>query len=385
MTAPGQGRIALLDTFRFTAVTLALLQHVSSRHGLDGMSGGADQVWKLITRGATPSLLIIFGMMLEIAYARKFASGPGLTIQRMLYRAVLCYAAFVISSFVATSSGKDNLISLVGSFFLLAQVPYAGILVTYVFLLVIGIGVIALRLRSGFPALLAVVGLIWLFDALYLEGTSLWPFPFAQLGGALLGWGDAYGPSVLHGLTLVVFGMALAAAIFSHQPSRGAGAVVAIMLVGAAGLVLEAVRTDGLYRLAIGIADFAAYRAGNDPIYYAYGICASMVYLALAILLHSAMPLRARRLISTLGCQTLAYYVVGNAVLLLLPDFPVTSSAGIALLSAIMLPTFWVCTLLWLGWARSSPGLARADRWVRVGLEALVPRSRNRQAVVRVP
>jgi hypothetical protein len=89
-------------------------------------------------------------------------------------------------------------------------------------------------------------------------------------------------------------------------------------------------------------------------------------------------------LISTLGSQTLAYYVVGNAVLLLLPDFPVTSGAGIALLSAMMLPTFWICTLLWLSWACSSPSLARADTWVRVGLEALVPRSQNRQAVVRV-
>ena len=41
MTAPSPGRIALLDTFRFTAVTLALLQHVSSQYGLDGISGGA--------------------------------------------------------------------------------------------------------------------------------------------------------------------------------------------------------------------------------------------------------------------------------------------------------------------------------------------------------
>ena len=383
MTAPRPGRIALLDTFRFTAVTLALLQHVSSQYGLDEVSGGL--FWKLITRGATPSLLIIFGMMLEIAYARKFAAGPGLTIQRMLYRAVLCYAAFVVSSFVATASGKDNLISLAGAFLLLAQVPYASILVTYVVLLVIGIGVIALRLRGGFAALLAMVGLIWLVDALYLEGTGLWPFPLAQIGGVLLGWGGAFGPSALHGLTLVVFGMAVAAAVFSHQPSRGARAAAAAMLLASAGILLEAARNDGLHRLAVGIADFTAYRAGNDIIYYAYGVGAAVGYMALAAVLHLALPPRARRLIGALGSQTLAYYVVGNAVLLMLPALPLTSGGtGIAILSAVLLPAFWVCTLLWLSWARSSRLLARAETWLRSGLQALVPRGRNGQAVVRV-
>ena len=197
-----------------------------------------------------------------------------------------------ISSFVATASGKDNLISFVGSFLLLAQVPYASILVTYVFLLVIGIGVIALRLRSGFPALLAMVGLIWLFDALCLEGTSLWPFPFAQTRRCAPGlgrrfraeraaWPDAR--RLRHGAG----GRRLLAPTVTRRqvPSRRSCWLVP------AGILLEAVRTGGLHLLAVGIADFAAYRAGNDTIYYAYGVCAAMVYMALAALLHLAMPL----------------------------------------------------------------------------------------------
>jgi uncharacterized membrane protein len=81
MTAPSTGRIALLDTFRFTAVTLALLQHVSLQYGLDKNLAGASLVWKLVARGATPSLLVIFGMMLEIAYARNFTASRNIVVQ----------------------------------------------------------------------------------------------------------------------------------------------------------------------------------------------------------------------------------------------------------------------------------------------------------------
>ena len=375
MTAPSTGRIALLDTFRFTAVTLALLQHVSLQYGLDRNLAGASLVWKLVARGATPSLLVIFGMMLEIAYARNFTASRNIVVQRMLYRVVLCYAAFVMSSFFASAAGKDNLISFFGSFMLLALVPYSNILATYIFLLVIGIGVIALRLKGGFAVLLGLVGLIWTVDRLYIDATSPWPFPFAQLGGGLLGWGNQLAPSALHGLTLVVAGMALAAAVFSREPSRGAWATVVAMLLAAAGILAEAIWNSGARQVAVGLADFGAYRASNDIIYYAYGLCTATAYLVLAAVLHLVAPSRLRPLITELGSQTLAYFVVGNAVLLMLPTFLVTNGVGSAIIIAVLLPTFWICTLLWLSWARSSRLLARAERSVRAGLETWTPRA----------
>ena len=66
MSTDKRERISLLDTFRFVAVTFALLAHVATQHGLDQYETDLGLLSKALTRSATPSLLIVFGVMLEI-------------------------------------------------------------------------------------------------------------------------------------------------------------------------------------------------------------------------------------------------------------------------------------------------------------------------------
>ncbi len=80
-------RVSFLDTFRFVAVTFALLAHVATQHGFDLYDTDSGLVSKALTRSATPSLLIVFGVMLEIVYGRRFADKPDMVASRMLYRA----------------------------------------------------------------------------------------------------------------------------------------------------------------------------------------------------------------------------------------------------------------------------------------------------------
>ncbi len=359
MTTPNPGRIALLDTFRFTTVTLALLQHASQSVGVGWAGSEAGLVWTVVTRGGTPALLIVFGMMLELAYARKLAQGWTVVIPRMLYRAVLCGLAAILSLALAALAGRYNL---------------GSILATYVFLLVIGIGVIGLRRRAGFVGLLLLVALIWLLDRLYLDATSPWPHPLAHLGGALLGWGNAFGPSALHGLTLVVLGMALAAAVFAEEASGQALAALTAMLLVSAAVLLVDVAAEGPRALAVGLADFSAYRSGNAPAYYAFGACVAMALMGAAVLLHATAPPRAGRLFGRLGSATLPYFVIGNTILLL-PSFEADGPATIAFFLAAHLAASWLCTLAWLAHARRSRGLARAEAWTRAQLEAWTVRA----------
>ena len=71
--------------------------------------------------------------------------------------------------------------------------------------------------RLWFPVLLGLVGVVWLADLVYIDGAAPWPRPFRNLGGVLLGLGDTFGPSVLHSVTFVVFGMTLGGAAFARR------------------------------------------------------------------------------------------------------------------------------------------------------------------------
>ena len=374
MSISKAARIPFLDTFRFVAVTFALLAHVCLHHGLDRDGTISDLLRTSLTRTATPSLLVLFGVMLEIVYARRFTERPLVAASRMVYRAALCYLAFAASALVALVGGEVGVGGFLGSVILLTSVPYAAIFKLYLFLLLLGIGVVAARARYGVGCLLAIVGPVWLADALWIDGSGPLPPPFRHLGGLLLGWGENHGPSVLHGTTLVVFGMALGGVVFSPAASRPAKALLALLLAAAATVLSRELWGEGPRHLLAGIADITAFRSDNDIVYYAFGIWAAVLLMGAAYVLHLAVPARLRRLAGRLGPETFAYFFIGNAVLLLMPHLEVQGALRAVTLVVAHLVVFCALTLLWLGWTRDNPLLSRAEAWGQAQAQALTMR-----------
>lgn len=364
-------RVPFLDTFRFVAVTFALLAHVATQHGLDRYETDLGLLSKTLTRSATPALLIVFGVMLEIVYSRRFADKPDLAASRMLYRAGLCYAAFAVSAFIAFVAGKKSPEAFVGAVALLTTVQYSLIFKLYLFLLTVGVGIVAARVRYGMAGLLGLVGVVWLADLVYIDGSGPWPRPFRNLGGVLLGLGDAFGPSVLHSVTFVVFGMALGGAAFARRPSRSARATVALLLVVAAAALAWEVGGSGLRQVMVGIATEEMSRNGNDVVYYAYGLWAAVALMGLAHVVHLAAPAWLRRVAGTLGSETFAYFFIGNAILLALPAFELRGAPTVVMVFAAYLLVFCGVTLIWLSRARDSlPLLSRVEAWGQARMHA---------------
>jgi hypothetical protein len=364
-------RVSFLDTFRFVAVTFALLAHVATQHGFDLYDTDSGLVSKALTRSATPSLLIVFGVMLEIVYGRRFADKPDMVASRMLYRATLCYVAFVASAFIAFLAGKKSLESVAGAATLLTSVQYTLIFKLYFFLLIAGVGIVAVRVRYGMASLLVLVGLVWLADLAYISESRPLPQPFRNLGGVLFGLGDTFGPSVLHSITFVAFGMALGGVAFARRSSRAARAAVALLLVLAAAALAWEVRSSGLRQVMVGIATEEMSRNSNDVVYYAYGLWAAVALMGLAYVVHLAAPAWLRRVAATLGSETFAYFFIGNAILLALPRFEVHGALSVAALFAAYLLVFCGVTLVWVSRARDSlPLLSRVEAWGQARMHA---------------
>jgi hypothetical protein len=152
------------------------------------------------------------------------------------------------SAFIAFVAGNKSLEAVVGARALLTTVPYTLIFKLYFFLLIIGVGIVAARVRYGMGSLLALVGLIWLADLLYINESGPWPQPFRHLGGMLFGLGSTFGPSVLHSITLVVFGMTLGGVAFPRRSSRSAKVKIALLPVAAAVVLAWEIWSNGLRR-----------------------------------------------------------------------------------------------------------------------------------------
>lgn len=365
------GRIHFLDTFRFVAVTFALVAHITTQHGFEEYQTGLSLLSKSLTRAATPSLLMVFGIMLEIVYSRKFADNRTLVASRMLHRAALCYVAFTASALVTLVVGKRDIEGFIGAASLLTTVPYTLIFKLYLFLLIIGVGIVATRVKYGLASLLVLVGLVWGVDLLLVDGSAPWPQPFRNLGGVLFGLGSTFGPSVLHGVTLVVFGMMIGGAVFGRRSSRSATATVVLLLALAAASLFWEVRSHGLRQTLVSIADDQMYRNSNDVNYYAYGAWAAVSLMSFAYVLHRISPAPLRSLMNRLGSETLAYFLIGNCILLAMPVFQVQGVLEFSLLFPAYLLVFCGATLLWLNYARGNQSLARVEAWCQARVQAL--------------
>lgn len=320
-------RILYLDRFRFLAVTFAIFAHVLIKHSVAESELQAVGLWlTLATRTATPALLVILGIMVAIVYGPRFGDEPTRTSARILRRSLQCYAAFVAIVLTGFAAGHQDLETALLALPFLARVSNGTIFQLYVLLLPATIGLLFLRERYGAAGLVAALLAVWLaspaLDA--LEGP--WPDILSVPGSLVFGLGGEWGPSAFHGLSLVAFGMLLGATIV------GTGGVRRGHAIGASAVALGALLVIALDVIRIGPQSFAGsivhfdiYRGTNALQYYAFGVVSVLVLLAACRIVSPHLPERPLAPIDRIGSLTLTYFLLGEILVLVLPDPPIVA------------------------------------------------------------
>jgi len=324
-------------------VGLALFAHGVTTFGGVATLGDASPFVQLLVRTATPTFVFMFGIMLELVYARR-ARSDGLrpVSRRLLLRSAQCYLGYQLTVIAAVIGGYLTAGDAAEALVFLQKSRFGNILRFYSLAMLAAIPILWVRLRSG-PATYAVLlALVWAAAPALaaLEG-RVGAGPLGSWAGILFGIGEMrVGPSVWHGMTFTLVGMMIAAtlvgfrsATFSLRTFRLSSAgVIAICALISGALVLE----SSAFEVAKAFAGFE-YRSSNHFGYYAIGLVAStstLVLLSLVVPAHGALAAWTRTPLS-LGTSSLLSFTAGNVILNLIPAPLVALGTGMPIAAAL--------------------------------------------------
>lgn len=327
-------RLNFVDSSRGLAVVLAMLSHALLQFSANVDVLETVRPWiSIVTRSATPTFMILFGIMIEVAYLRKLREGSALrTVQtRLLARAITCYALFVCITVAAFATGKLGGVETFKALSYQANGRFGTILKIYAVLFLLILVTLPLARRFGAWFFLGFATVAWIvrWVAMETDLSDLYVLHF------LIGHAKGFGPAILVGMTFVAFGMAIGEALTGRSKWR----LAAILLSGAVLQVAWSIGEHGYMEWMV--QTVKTYRWINDPVYFAYGIVACALCLAIFALWHSFAAIPAPTALDTLGRDTLLFYGGGNIVINLLPYY-----GGTAVWGALM-PVAFLLFLIW--------------------------------------
>lgn len=343
--SPKIKRLPALDLARGWAILATLVVHGFIVFGVwNDLPSGARGV----LRTATPTFVVLFGMMLEIVYVPRVQRVGLADVRRQTrLRSLQCYAMLMVCALASLLSGYISPKGLLATAFFAAPGGFAGILQFYSVVLLLVPTLLALRMRWGQMALLLPVAAAWLLGGL---PDNLELGVLGNPAAVLLGVGQGLGPSAAQGLTFVVFGMFLGRAVVERVTTgrieRRSGAAVAAFLALAICLLVADVAGSDLRTTVVNIIENRRYRGMNHPVYYAWGVFGSVLHIGAAWLLLGTAKLQSRLGIGALGRCSLFAFTLGNVVHFLLPalreePFVLRLSFALGSIAAVIGTTVW--------------------------------------------
>src|SRR5690606_34175819 len=147
-----------------------------------------------ITRSSTPGLLLLFGVMAEVVYARRFAERGTALFPRLTRRAGQCYLTFVVLAVLVALCETKPDGYVWRSFGFLTLEVYNVIFALYALLLFALMGLLPVRTRFGFGGLAIGLGVVWLVDFAVLSQLPAADARISVLADLTLGTGGTWGP-----------------------------------------------------------------------------------------------------------------------------------------------------------------------------------------------
>ncbi|MBT8154547.1 hypothetical protein KMP13_11680 [Epibacterium ulvae] len=308
-------RLSFIDSSRGMAVLLAILSHaVLHFAAFVTFADGAVWLRSGLTRSATPTFLVLFGVMLELAYFRKTRDGGDIANARtrLFHRMLTCYLLYVAVTLAAVITYKLTWAQGGLAISFRGTGRFADILKIYAALFFIVALTYPMGHRWGAVFFLVLATLGWGIKS-YLDGLGLPRFAPTQF---LFGYGRGGGPTILPGMTLVAFGLWIGEAISGRRAAFWA--VFGLALAGCVmGAGLQQYGGIGfIWRIILEL------RWLNHPYYYAYGCVVAAGSLAIFYALWRFWPAPSRYVSTAfVGRDTLFFYGFGNIALNMLPAY----------------------------------------------------------------
>lgn len=334
-------RLDYIDSVRGLAVILAMLSHSLLQFFPEFLA------LKPVTRTATPAFVILFGVMLEIAYLRKLRAGTdGTNVEmRLISRMLTCYLFFAAISLAAYVTGKLSRMETFKALLFIDDGYLGVILKIYAVLFLIVLLFLPLVRAFGARFFLAAALTGWCLK--YLLDAALPESPYFV--AFVFGNSEGFGPSILPSMTFLAFGSAFGEYLTGQRGPTLAVAML-VLAIGVIGYPLWQIDPLTLMRDVWPVS-----RWTNDPFYYAMGICSTSLFLtAFWLTWRRTRVDSVSRFTATMGRQTLFIYGAGNVFLAMLPSYS-GENATLATTLALVFMTL----LLAIAWVR-----ARRPTWL---------------------
>jgi hypothetical protein len=307
-------RLLFVDVMRSVAIALALAAHAVNAFDVpDRLPHDAYVALRLMTRAANPSFVFMFGMMLELVYARKVAArGLDAVAPRLLWRSLQCYAGYVAALTAAFAAGLFGPAHYVQALVFIYGGSGADILQFYTLALGAAVGLLALRARAGIAATAAACFGLWLLTPVM---DALVSVPVGRFSGLQ----DLLVRGLPLNLSFVAGGMLVGHALRAPEGRRtrvfaGRLALLAGLCLAVAAGILA---TSAPAAVLDGYLDLYQYRLSHHVGYYAFGLLQAV---GLSAVLYAAFPPRRRALpaaapLLAFGRSSLLAFTLGNALL----------------------------------------------------------------------
>ncbi len=325
-----QNRFVGIDQCRAIAILLVTLTHCMTLTGAhDTLSGPLHYFVELVLQLGTPIFLLLFGAMLELVYIRRVRDGHSRAVRNRLWmRAAQCYGYYLlIIAALFVFKGTYSLPALPVAAAFMISVPFSNLLAFYAAALAAAPALLWLRQRWGLVFLIALGLSVHILHPIISHlpmGPMIGDRDYLQyFTGFLYGQGvNVFGPSVLHGLTMVVLGMGLGKALGvlrrrGGEKREGVYLLASLTLVSL-GICMVLWRQMGHEAALVGLTDMSL-RIGSDPVYFFSGILGTLVLVGLCLAWHDWLGFAIAPAMNLFGRTTLFTFGFGTMIINIFP------------------------------------------------------------------
>lgn len=323
-------RIIGIDIARAAAILLVTWKHSMASFGARGvLDGWVHYSLEVLMQLATPIFLLLFGAMLELVYRPRFEHGLVRATSRRLYkRALQCYGYFALAIIVFFGvMGTYSWMSLPLVFTGFISVPYSHLLAFYTAALALAPLLIWVRIHYGLRRLICLALLVHLAHPLFSSlpaAPELFGRDYLQhMSGFLYGKGvDFIGPSLIHGLSLVCFGMLFGHGLKPSQKTAGKRTLsprISLLMAGACLVVIGL--SFNWQSPMVGLQSLvgAELRIDSHPLYFSIGILGAIVVTWIFIGLNDILNVGIGRSLQVFGRRSLFAFGIGNILAYVAP------------------------------------------------------------------
>ena len=318
------GRFIFVDVHRSLAIMLAISAHAVNDWDITDALGRVEfAALRTITRAANPSFLFMFGMMLELVYARKTESnGLHAVAPRLVQRGYQCYAGYAATFFAAYWFGARDLWTTIQGLFFIFGPPHGDVLKFYAVALVAAVLLLAIRNRHGLRVAVFVCLGLWL-----IQPVEAWlsQIPIGRFNGLR----SFLMSEVPLNTTFVAGGMYLDHALRADSEDISASfhRRAAVTLTACGAVVLVLILMGSAWEVYSSYLDYYEYRASHHIGYYSIGLIQACL---LSVFLYHVTPVSATWLqpsspLLGFGRSSLLSFTLGNIILLSLDGYVAVS------------------------------------------------------------